>query len=108
MESKFTKRITEELRRCNAVVCVIHQSTFSTPGTPDRYVCHAWWHGMLEFKGEKTMLKPHQRRMIKQLNMRRRNSALVVRAPGTLEDEQGRVKGHFTTGWDLLRLLCEM
>lgn len=104
-EKEFTARLTRGLRDCNAVVCVIHQTRYSTPGTPDRYVVHRRWHGMLEFKDDDTKLRPDQRVVIREMNRRRPGSALVVRAPGVVEDEAGGRLGTFTTALELLAIL---
>lgn len=105
-ESDFTARIVRELRARNAVVCVIHQGRYSTPGTPDRYVCHRYWTGLLEFKDEGTRLRPEQRAMIREIRRRVPWAAFVVRAPGFVEDERGEVLAEFDgTGHDLVEAL---
>lgn len=89
-----------------AVVLALVAGKRQSPGWPDRYVCHPAFHGWLEFKGENTRLRPLQRAVMERLNLRRPRTALVVRAPGRVEDHEGRLLDEFDgTGGSLLAAL---
>jgi hypothetical protein len=65
------------------------------PGQPDRYISHRSWHGWIEFKDEKTKLKPIQAMRIKEMNERAPGTAYVARFIGdeflNIEDHEGNV-----------------
>lgn len=104
-EAQWTRKVCTEMRRCNALIFAIVGSRMQEPGWPDRYICHTWWHGWLEFKGEHTRLTPHQTRIINFLNSRQPGCAYVVRWPGILLDAQGTGLARFTNGKELLERL---
>jgi len=106
-ETKWTKRVCEELRRCNTQVVSLHGgSVYQTTGIPDRYIIHTVWNGWLEFKGPSTKLKGIQARFIKLHELKWPTTAYVVREPDRIEDSQGELLMRFDgTGKGLLDTL---
>jgi len=107
IESKWTRKVCEDLKRQNAKVVAFVGQIMQESGIPDRYVCHRLWQGFLEFKGIKTKLQLHQEIFIREISARGGN-AYVVRFPGIVEDSRGIVLGKFTDAIGLLRLLANL
>lgn len=114
-ESQWTKKVCEELRKCNALVFSLVAQRAGEAGWPDRYVCHKLWNGWLEFKGKATKLKQKQACMIRELNVRQPGSAFIIRPyedsssaksnGGIIEDHRESLMLRFESPKDLLKKL---
>lgn len=111
-ESPWTKRVCDELRKCNALVFSLIAQRAGEAGWPDRYVCHKLWSGWLEFKGNATKLKRKQAFVIRELNVRQPGSAFIIRKDGSKDDGGGIIEDHeerlmlrFKNSKDLLKKL---
>lgn len=107
LESKWTREVCKELEELGAKVVAFVAQKMQEPGIPDRYICHRFWRGFLEFKGATTRLQTNQRMFISAINLRGGN-AFVVRYPGFVEDVRGTVLGKFDDGTELLLLLVKL
>lgn len=92
-ECPWTRDVCRLLTKQNALVLPIVGNRFAPPGWPDRYIAHRKWCGFIEFKGERTVVSPVQRRVIADLRARDVN-VWVARDAGcqiVVEDEEGNV-----------------
>ena len=104
-ESDFRKWLVPGLEAVNADVTRNVASVVSRPGLPDLTIVHKWWIGFIEVKGEKTALRKAQQLVMRGMNKRRPGSAYIIRAPGIIESEEGKILGHFTSCRELLEKL---
>lgn len=95
-EIEWTHKVVQEMRNCNARVTAIVAHARQEPGIPDRYVCHTYWAGWLEFKGAETKVTVKQSIFIREHNKRHPETAFVVRYPNVIEDHDG----HILEEWD--------
>lgn len=100
-ECEWTRGIVKEMRACGAMVFACVAQKMQEPGWPDRFVCHPWWTGWIEFKGLKTPVSTKQRIVIRELNCRKPGLAVIARYPGIIEGTDYS----FTTGKELLECL---
>lgn len=108
-ETQWTKTITDDMKKCNAMVFAIVGSLMQEPGWPDRFISHSVWQGHLEFKGVKTKLEAKQAFIVRELNRRKEGTAYVIRQPDRIEDHRGSLVDHFDgTGFGLIHKLGEM
>lgn len=84
-ECKLTAEFTRGLRECNAMIYVAAANRFAPPGWPDRLIVHSLWAGLIEFKDTDTVVQPHQRIILRDINLRRPYFAFVVRFPNVIE-----------------------
>lgn len=105
IETQWTAKLVNELKKCNARVLNIHGGPMQAPGWPDMLIIHRRFHGFVEVKNEKTQVTPLQRRRI--LDIKSRGfPAIVLRMPNKLEDENGNFIKHFDgTAINLLQVL---
>ncbi len=105
-ESPWTRKICQEMRKCNAMVFSVVGGQMQMPGWPDRYICHRYWQGWLEFKGVQTRVSSIQRVVLRGLRKHHPGLAYVVRMPDRIEDEEGQLVRRFDgTGKGLLTVL---
>lgn len=108
-ESEWTRDICAGIRLCNGIVQAIVGSKMQDPGWPDRFICHRYWRGHIEFKGAKTRLTDKQRIIIRGLRERQPGSAYVVRYPDRIEDHEGELLATFDgTALGLLKTLQQI
>ena len=108
-ETDFAKKITRNLRDCNALVLSVVGNRMQQNSWPDIYVAHVYWSGWIEFKGLKTKLRKDQKVLIEGLQIRGAN-AVIVRAPDKIEDAAGALLSRFDPKFpvNLLRVLQEL
>ena len=105
LETPWTRELCEDLRKHNAVVRALVGSSMQGRGLPDRLIWHRWWHGLVEFKGRDTTLRPEQVTTIRDMWQRCPGSVYVVREPGLIEDWRGRAFTSFGGAGSLLAAL---
>jgi hypothetical protein len=108
-ETDFAKKITKNLRNCNALVLSVVGNRMQQNSWPDIYVAHKYWIGWIEFKGEKTKLRKDQAMLLEEL-WKRGVEAYVVRCPNLIESYTGNSLETFcpNTPVELLKVLREM
>lgn len=84
-ETKLTARLVKAWREMGIEVLNIHGSAQQAPGWPDVFVCGKVWSCWIEFKGPKTVIQPHQKRIIKALG--RTEQVWVVRFKHQIDDQ---------------------
>lgn len=109
-ESEYTRIICNEIKDYGGIVIPYVASNMNAIGIPDRLVIHRLVGIILiEFKGLKTKLKPHQAYKIKEINRLVHNGAFIVRAPDTIRDGNDQCKAIFDgTGKGLINCLAEL
>lgn len=81
-EYQSKARLVKHLRGKGALIYPLIASDHSPAGWPDTLVWLPWWAGLVEFKGQKTLIKPIQLKVIWDLNRIRPWSALILRDAG--------------------------
>lgn len=105
-ECKWTREICAQLERYNTLIFPVVASRMQKPGWPDRFIAHTQWQGWLEFKDYKTPVSRLQKKVLRELRLRNKRLAYIVRRPDRIEDERGNLLGHFDgTGLGLLKEL---
>lgn len=108
-ESQWTRAICDDAKMLNTKVTAFVGSMMQEDGIPDRYWCHTYWCGWLEFKGPKTKLRPKQRIFIREHSERQPGSAYVIRQPDRIENHLGELVAYFDgTAQGLLLVLNEL
>ena len=93
-ESAKTRRFCDKLKERNFRVYVLAGgSRYQQSGLPDRYVCGWGVAGWLEFKDEKTRVRPLQKKVIGDMRERGANACILRFVPGgyRAEDEKGNI-----------------
>ncbi len=104
-ENEWAKTIVKMLRRCNALVLNTHGEQYQQPGWPDLYIAHSFYCGWIELKGVKTLLEPHQKKILKGLSARG-VPAYIARYPNLIQNYEGVLLYKFeSTGLALLQTL---
>ena len=77
-ETKLTTRLVKAWREMHCEVLNIHGGGYmQAPGWPDVFICSRVWSGWIEFKGPKTPIEAHQKRILTALSVD--NNAWFVR-----------------------------
>ncbi len=71
-ETKLTSILIRAGRDCKAEILSLKgvkpgEQGAQTPGWPDAYIAHAFWHGWIEFKGPATKIQGNQFKVIDRL-----------------------------------------
>lgn len=112
-ECEWTKQICDEMTKSGAIVAPLVASGAQN-SLPDRLVVHRDWSGLLEFKGEKTILRLNQAIMIRNMVSRDPDFVYIVRFPDLIQlpcTQVVNVDGYYTvarfdgTGLGLLKAL---
>ena len=106
-EAIYRKKRCRELRRIGAMIIPYVASTRGMSGTPDIYLSHKKWRGWLEFKGERTVVRPIQQQVMLQM-WATRTKVYVVREGNILESHLGERISEFRDAMDLLNKLQEL
>jgi hypothetical protein len=107
-ENEWSAVLVPQMRRCNALVLNVHGEQYQQPGWPDLYVCHRFYRGWIELKGQTTYLESHQRAMIRKLK-ERGDAVYVARYPNLIQNEEGVLFERFDgTGKGLIFALAEL
>lgn len=109
-ESPWTRDICNELVEQGAWFFAIVGGKFQKSGLPDRVIAHRTTGVMfLEFKGEKTKVKPIQRYVMNEMRRRVESSCVVVRCPDRVENPDGTLLCRFDgSGHGLLLALAAL
>ena len=108
-EGEWTRDVCEQMTRCNAMILPNVAGRMVAPGWPDRLVWHRYWSGLLEFKGKRTRVEPHQKIKLRELRERQPGCVFVVRYPDRIEDENGSLIANFDgSGHGLIIKLAEL
>lgn len=111
-ESPWTRKISDQLRGCAALVFAVVGGQRQESGWPDRHVLHPRWWGWLEFKADHTRVSTLQSIVIKRINDRCPGHAFVVRRQGSgphnVEDAEGNCLAKWSTAKELIDRLEEL
>ncbi len=77
-EGAFTRWFCKELEKVNAATVAFVGSSMQKASIPDRYVCHRYFRGWLEFKKDRGKVKPAQQVFMNRFT-ERGETCLVVR-----------------------------
>ena len=106
-ESEWTRKICKGLEECGALIFAIVGGEMQAPGWPDRAVIchgHTFW---LEFKGEKTRVRPLQK-IIHRRIADRGGKIFIVRYPGVIENHNEDYVSEFSSPRDLFLQLSSL
>lgn len=86
-ESTFRAPLIKNMRGMGAEILSIVGSKMQGDGWPDIHIDHIHWSGWIEFKGVKTLVKPHQTQKMKDL-VAAGAKVYIARAPDKIYDHE--------------------